>query len=425
MSHHEKAMPIDKPFLSTGVKILIALAFTGICTALYRIFFSIEAVTNLTNQYPWGLWIGVDVASGVALAAGGFTTGALVYIFDREHFHAIIRPALLTAMLGYTFVVIGLAFDLGKWYNIWHPVLPMMWQGNSVLFEVGMCVVIYLNVLYIEFVPIVTERFIGKVNIRVPEKYRFINHIINIDKIIDKINEHIDINKTIDKILIAIDRTLEKYMIIFIILGVVLSCLHQSSLGTLMVIAPYKLHPLYWSEFSPLFFLSSAIAVGYPMVVVESMIATKSFGRKPEMHVLSPLAKYSPYLLGIYIVVRIADMIYRGSYIFLFDGSSQSLMFWLEFGVLTIVPFFMFMTKQVRESSTLLFAAAFMYVMGVLLNRVAVFIVAYKPLYSEQAYIPSIGEFAVTIGLIATLMLIYRAIVTIFPVIPAHKDDED
>ncbi len=422
MSHHEKAMPIDKPFFSSGVKILVTLAFIGICTALYRIFFSLEAVTNLTNQYPWGLWIGVDVASGVALAAGGFTTGVIVYVFHKEHFHAVIRPALLTALLGYTFVVIGLAFDLGKWYNIWHPMLPSMWQGNSVLFEVGMCVMIYLTVLYIEFVPIVTERFIGRVNIRVPEKYRFINHLINIDKIIEKINARIDINKTIEKILIAIDRTLEKYMIFFLILGITLSCLHQSSLGTLMVIAPYKMHPLYWSELSPLFFLASAIAVGYPMVVVESMIATKSFGRKPEMHVLTPLAKFSPYLLGIYILIKIFDMAYRESYVFLFDGSPQSLMFWFEFGILTIVPFLMLMSKQVRESAGLLFTAAFMYVMGVLLNRVAVFIVAYEPPYAEQAYIPAIGEFAVTIGLIATLMLVYRAIVTVFPVIPAHGE---
>ncbi len=213
-------------------------------------------------------------------------------------------------------------------------------------------------------------------------------------------------------------------MIVFIVLGITLSCLHQSSLGTLMVIAPYKLHPLYWSELSPLFFLTSAIAVGYPMVVVESMIATKSFGRKPEMHVLTPLAKYSPYLLGVYIILKISDMLYRGTYVYLFDGSSQSLMFWLEFGVLTIVPCLMFLTKQVRESAGLLFTASFMYVAGVLLNRVAVFIVAYKPPYAEDAYVPAIGEFAVTIGLIATLMLIYRALVTIFPVIPAHKEVE-
>src|SRR5512137_74784 len=165
MSSHEQAAPVDTPFFTRGVVILCAVMVTGIGFGLYRMLFSLAAVTNLNDQYPLGLWIGVDVATGVALAAGGFTSGALVYVFNREHFHAVIRPALLTALLGYTFVGIGLIFDIGRWYNIWHPAVPFMWQGNSVLFEVGMCVMIYLTVLYIEFIPIVCERFIGRVNL--------------------------------------------------------------------------------------------------------------------------------------------------------------------------------------------------------------------------------------------------------------------
>jgi len=401
MSSHENAAPIDKPFFTGGVKILFALMVLGASVALYRIFAGLGAVTNLSDQYPLGLWIGADVASGVALAAGGFTTGALAYIFHREHYHAVIRPALLTAMLGYTFVVIGLIFDIGRWYNIWHPALPMMWQGNSVLFEVGMCVLIYLHVLYIEFLPMVTERFIGKVNL--PGK-------------LARFNEPIDMG------LRFLDYSLDKLMFIFIIAGVVLSCLHQSSLGTLMVIAPYKLHPLYWSPLVPVFFLASAIAVGYPMVMFESMIAAKSFGRKPEMHVLTPLAKFTPYLLGIYIAFRIGDMVYRGSYVHLFEGSPASVIFWIEFGLLTVVPFFLFATPEVRRSPQWLFTASIMYIVGVLLNRCAVFFIAYKPPYATKAYFPSLGEIALTVGLIAALMLTYRLFVTIFPVLPIAEE---
>lgn len=397
-SSYDNAAPIKKKFFTGGVKVLFALVLIGLCAGLYRIIAGLGAATNLSNQYPLGLWIGVDVASGVALAAGGFTTGALVYIFHREYFHAIIRPALLTAMLGYTFVVIGLIFDIGRWYNIWHPALPMMWQGNSVLFEVGMCVLIYLHVLYIEFLPIATERFIGRVNL--PGRLsRF--------------------NESVDSALRFLDFSLEKTMFIFIIAGVVLSCLHQSSLGTLMVIAPHKLHPLYWSYLSPLFFLSSAIAVGYPMVVFESIIAAKSFGRKPEMDILTPLARYTPYLLGIYIVFKLGDMFFRGTYGYLFEGSAASRIFWLEFGMLTIIPFLMFCSSAVRQSSRWLFIASAMYISGVVLNRCAVFFIAYRPLYAEEAYIPALTEFALTIGLIAALMLAYRAMVTIFPVLPA------
>lgn len=400
MSSHDKAAPIDKPFFTTGVKIMVACMVVGLSVGLYRFFTGLGAVTNLDDQYPLGLWIGVDVATGVALAAGGFTTGALVYIFHREHFHAIIRPALLTAMLGYTFVGIGLTFDLGRWYNIWHPALPMMWQGNSVLFEVGMCVMCYVTVLYIEFMPLVTERFMGKVNLP-----GFLSAL----------------NEPIDALIRLLDHILDKVMFIFIIAGVVLSCLHQSSLGTLLVIAPYKLHPLYWSLLSPLFFLSSAVAVGYCMVIFESMIAFRSFGRKPEMDILTPLARYTPYLLGIYIALKIGDMIYRGTYPFLFEGSLPSIMFWIEFGLLTVLPFFMFLSSDVRKSPGWLFTAATMYVGGVLLNRVTVFFIAYQPPYAEKDYFPAIGEFALTIGLIATIMFVYRVLVTIFPVLPAPE----
>ena len=402
MSSHEKAAPVDKEFFTRGVKVLIIVMITGLGFGLYRMIFGLGSTTNLTDQYPWGLWIGVDVASGVALAAGGFTTALLAHIFHREHYHAVVRPALLTAMLGYTFVGIGLMFDLGRWYNIWHPALPMMWQGNSVLFEVGMCVMVYLTVLYIEFVPVVTERFIGRVNF---------------PGILSGLNQPIDL------LLRFIDNTLGKIMFLFVIAGVVLSCLHQSSLGTLMVIAPYKMHPLYWSLLSPLFFLASAIAVGYPMVIFESIIASKSFGRRPEMHILTPLARFTPYLLGIYIALKIGDMIYRGTYVYLFEGSIQCWMFWLEFGLLTVGPFLMLLSPQVRNSVGGLFCAATMYIIGVVLNRATVFFVAYQPLYAERAYFPAIGEFALTIGLIATLVLVYRVLVFILPVLPACDED--
>ncbi len=402
MSAHERAAPVAKKFFTPGMMVLITIMVGGVGWGLYRMVFGLGSVTNLSNQYPMGLWIGIDVASGVALAAGGFTTSALVYLFHREHFHAIIRPALLTAMLGYTFVAIGLLFDLGRWYNIWHPTMPWMWQANSVLFEVAMCVTLYLTVLYIEFAPIVCERFMGRVNL--PGKLARLNDIIDI-------------------VLRLADHVLGKVMFLFVIAGVVLSCLHQSSLGTMMVIAPYKLHPLYWTELLPVLFLTSAIAVGFPVVILESMLAGRAFDRKPEMHILTPLASMTPYLIGSYIAFRVGDMIYRGSYVFLFDGSAASIVFWIEFGLLTIVPFFMFMSRDIRRSPSGLLTAAMMYIVGILLNRCAVFFIAYRPPYAEKAYIPAIGEFALTIGLIATIMFVYRAVVTFFPVLSAPEHE--
>ncbi|MGE5805423.1 MAG: NrfD/PsrC family molybdoenzyme membrane anchor subunit, partial [Ignavibacteria bacterium] len=162
--HHFKPSQVPHKFFTPGVIVLAIIALNGLVFLAGRFFLGIGSVTNLNNQYPWGLWIGVDVAAGVALAAGGFTSAALGHIMHRERFHSIVRPALLTAMLGYTFVAIGVFVDIGRWYYIWHPLI--MWNGNSALFEVGICVMMYVTVLYIEFLPVVTERFIGNVRLK-------------------------------------------------------------------------------------------------------------------------------------------------------------------------------------------------------------------------------------------------------------------
>jgi Ni/Fe-hydrogenase subunit HybB-like protein len=400
MNGYLKPAPLKKKFFTPGVIVLCIIAANGIFFLAGRFLFGIGKVTNLSNQYPWGLWIGVDVAAGVALAAGGFTSAALGHVMHREQIHAILRPALLTAMLGYTFVAIGVFVDIGRWYYIWHPII--MWNGNSALFEVGICVMIYMTVLYIEFLPIVTERFIGQVNFK-----RFLSIL----------------NKPVDRFLRFLDKWLGLTMFIFIILGVVLSTLHQSSLGTLMVIAGYKMHPLWQTPILPLLFLLSAISVGFPMIIFESIIAAKSFGYKPEMDVLSMLGKTVAPLLGIYLAFKIGDMVIRGTYVYLLEANVQSVMFFIEvvFGI--IVPLRMFLSPAVLKSQKLLLTASALVVFGVLLNRINNFIVAYNPPYKFSTYFPSFGEISVTVGLAALLILIYRFITINFPVISIPNRD--
>jgi Ni/Fe-hydrogenase subunit HybB-like protein len=400
MNGYLKPAPLKKKFFTPGVIVLCIIAANGIFFLAIRFLFGIGKVTNLSNQYPWGLWIGVDVAAGVALAAGGFTSAALGHVMHREQIHAILRPALLTAMLGYTFVAIGVFVDIGRWYYIWHPII--MWNGNSALFEVGICVMIYMTVLYIEFLPIVTERFIGQVNFK-----RFLSIL----------------NKPVDRFLRFLDKWLGLTMFIFIILGVVLSTLHQSSLGTLMVIAGYKMHPLWQTPILPLLFLLSAISVGFPMIIFESIIAAKSFGYKPEMDVLSMLGKTVAPLLGIYLAFKIGDMVIRGTYVYLLEANVQSVMFFIEvvFGI--IVPLRMFLSPAVLKSQKLLLTASALVVFGVLLNRINNFIVAYNPPYKFSTYFPSFGEISVTVGLAALLILIYRFITINFPVISIPNRD--
>lgn len=387
-------VPIKHKYFTPGVIGLIIIAVNGLVFLMGRFFFGIGAVTNLNNQYPWGLWIGVDVAAGVALAAGGFTTAALGHVMHRDEYHSIVRPALLTAMLGYTFVAMGVFVDIGRWYFIWHPLI--MWNGNSALFEVGICVMIYLTVLYIEFLPVITERFIGKVNLP---------GVLS------------GFNKPVDKFLRVLDRWLSKTMFIFIIAGVVLSTLHQSSLGTLMIIAGPKMHPLWQTPILPLLFLLSAISVGLPMVIFESLIASRSLGLKPEMPILSRLGSMIAPLLGIYLAFKLGDMVIRKTFVYLVEFNTPSIMFTIEllFGV--IIPLRMFLSPKVLKSPVLLFTASALVVIGVLLNRINNFIVAYTPPYSTQSYFPSFGEISVTLGFVAMLVLAYRFIVLNFPVI--------
>ena len=397
MNH--KASPLNRKFWTPGVFVMLVFMIAGAMSIIARFTGGIGYVSNLSTARPWGLWVGVDVATGVALAAGGFTTAALAHIFGRHSYEPITRPALLTAMLGYTFVVIGLLVDIGRSWAIWKPIF--FWNTNSVLFEVAMCVMLYLYVLYFEFIPIVAEQF--KDRVRLPGSLAMLN-------------------KPIDLFLKIADAVLDKAMWILIILGVVLSCMHQSSLGSLMLIAPTKIHPLWYTPILPLLFLTSAFAVGYPMVVFETTLATSSFKLDSEMSILTPLTRITIFLLGLYMLLKFGDMFVRGTYVYLLDGTYQTNSFIVEMMFGVIVPWLMLISKKVRQTQKGVFAAAAMIVFGVALNRINVFIVGYTSPVRENGYFPSIVEIFVTLGLIATLMFIYRFIVTFLPVFQAPKE---
>lgn len=394
MEHEFLPTQIKHKYFTPWVIVITIIAAIGLSFLAMRYIFGIGFVTNLNQFFPWGIWIGLDVAAGVALAAGGFTTAALGHIWYRDKYEVLIRPALLTAMLGYTFVALGVVTDIGRWYYVWHALI--MWNGNSALFEVGMCVMIYLSVLYIEFLPIVTERFIGRVNLP-----GFLSIF----------------NKLIDSFLRLLDRTLNKFMFVFIIAGVVLSCLHQSSLGTLMIIAGEKMHPLWQTPVLPLLFLLSAFSVGFPMVIMESLSASKSFGLKPEKDVLTSLSRFVGPILGIYLAGKIGDMFIRETFVYLTELNLASIMFTIEIVVGVVIPLRMFLSSAVRQSTTGLYIASMLVILGVVLNRFNNFVIAYNPPYTNTSYFPSIGEISVTLGFVALEILMYRAFVMIFPII--------
>ncbi len=249
------------------------IVITGLYSTYLRFTGGLQSATNLSDSYPWGLWIGFDILCGVGLAAGGFTLCAVTHIFNIEKFKALTRPAILTAFLGYLLVVFGLMYDLGKPYNIWHALI--MWNPNSVMFEVAWCVMLYTTVLFLEFIPMALEKF----------KWARLLRIIR------------------------------RVSIPIMVLGVLLSTLHQSSLGSLFLILPTKMSPIWYSPYLPVFFFLSAVGVGFAMVIFESFLSARAFNRELEMDLLSLAGLLSVSILMIGFVLKLTDLIYIGTYL--------------------------------------------------------------------------------------------------------------
>jgi Ni/Fe-hydrogenase subunit HybB-like protein len=388
---------VTKPFFTFGTLTLLILMGIGFSFGVARLFVGLGSVTNLDNHNPWGIWIAFDVACGVALAAGGFLTAALVEIFGHRKYRALLRPALLTAFLGYLWVAIALLFDLGRYWNAWRPLFN--WQGNSVLFEVAMCVTFYLIILSVEMSPSILEGLKD----RIRDDAWGARQLRRLEKPITSIHSWVTIG-----------------LPIFVVAGVVLSCMHQSSLGTLMMIAPTKTSALWDTPILPLLFLMSAFMVGFPMVILESIYANISFGRKAEMDLLTPLARFIPYFIGAYGAVKIGDLLVRHNQIDLVDNPAATLSLAVEILIGVVAPFVLLLNKAVRRSMGWLFFAVVLVIFGVILNRINVFLVGYEPPYATTAYFPSVGEIAMTIAIVSSIMFCYRLLVTFFPILPGY-----
>lgn len=387
-----KAAPLHQKFWTPNVMLLVFFMASAAVFAWFRFFEGFGSVTNLNPSYPMGIWIAFDVACGVALAAAGFTTCLVVEIFGRHKYHALLRPALLTAFIGYLLVAMAVMFDLGRWYYIWHALV--YWNGNSVLFEVAWCVMLYLHVLAVENLPNVIEQYKG--NVRMPGLLS-------------------PLSGPLDSFLGVSEKLLRRIGVFFVIGGVVLSFGHQSSLGTMMLIAPYKLHPLWMTPWSPLLFLLSAMSVGLPMVIFEGTLATFFFGRKSELPLLSSLARIIPIFLGTFLLLRFGDLLWRGVLPLAFDGSRQGNAFLVEVLLFT-VPFALLFNRKVRENGTGLFLCALSIILGVVAYRFNVFLIG-MDMGPSWSYFPSVGEFAITFGFVAFGVFLYKAAVNYLPIL--------
>ncbi len=360
---------------------LWTIAGLATAVAIARFLFGLGATTNLSDGTPWGIWIGFDVMSGVALAAGGFIITATVYIFRLEKFHSIVRPAVLTAFLGYLAVAVGLLFDLGLPWNIWHMII--YWNPHSPLFEVGWCVMLYLTVLTMEFLPVPAEEFSAMARIR---------------------------------------RFLIRIRLPLVITGIGLSTLHQSSLGSLFLIMPFHLHPLWYSPILPVMFFTSAIGLGLMMVLMESHTMAFFYRRKPETEMLAKLAGAARWVLLGYLVLRLTDLGVRGQLGRIVVNEWQTWMFWFELLLMVILPFTLLSISSIRQARAGQWIVAGMGVSGVVLNRLNVGGLIHQ---GRASYFPSWTELAISAGVVSVVMLTFMYVVEHFKVWEDRPADPD
>jgi Ni/Fe-hydrogenase subunit HybB-like protein len=373
-----QATPIHKGWtfpLTLPRVVLLLLAVAGISVLAWRFAVGLGASTNLRDDFPWGLWIGFDMITGIALAAGGFTMSFYIEVIGKERFHAFVRPAILTAFIGYLLAILGLLGDLGLPWRIYHPIY--LWNIHSFMFEVAWCVILYTTVLFIEFLPIPLERF--------------------------------GLQKPL--------RLVRKVMPVFIVLGIILSTLHQSSLGSLFLMMGHRLHALWWSPIIPVHFLLTAICVGFAMVAFEAILGSWLLKQPLDSKLLGDLMKPLPWLLLVALAVRLGDLAVRGSLLAATEGSLQSYTFLVELNLGLALPALLLFSRTWRENPGQLFSAVMLVVLGVILNRVNVSILGmFTP---NSTYFPAWSEWVVSVGLVTLGIL---AVVFISENMPVHEE---
>jgi Ni/Fe-hydrogenase subunit HybB-like protein len=374
-AHTHAPRPLGGGLLTPFTLLLGVLAAIAGVILLYRLFYGLGAVTNINDGYPFGIWIAYDVVVGSAFACGGYAMALLVYIFNKGQYHPLVRPALLASLFGYTLAGVSVIFDLGRWWNFWHIFWPGYAQVNSVMFEVAVCISAYIVVMWIEFSPAFLEK-LGMKDVR---------------------------------------QKLNKLLFFFIALGVLLPSMHQSSLGSLLVIFGQQIHPLWQSGWMlPVIYLVTAILLGFAVVIFEATLSSTGFKRPLETKVLTPLSKIMFWLLAAYVAVRVLDLVFRGALGTAFAATWQA--FWFCF----VAPLVLLATEQARRSAAKLFVGAVLLMLGGFLLRINGFLVGYMT-GDGWHYFPSFAELMVTVGLIAFEILAYIVIVRKFPVLPAAQ----
>jgi Ni/Fe-hydrogenase subunit HybB-like protein len=386
MSHALVHEPVGGPYWNRFTRVLVALAALGAAVMAWRFLFGLGSVANIHDGYPWGIWIALDVVVGTALGCGGYAVALLVYVLNKGKYHPLVRPAVLTSLLGYALGAFGVVVDLGRWWELWKvPTFFWRWTGSPQL-EVALCISAYVVVLMVEASPALFERWQrepgGSLRPLATKALRF----------------------------------LDKALPWILALGVLLPTMHQSSLGTMMLLTGPKLHPLWFTSWLPFQFLVSALVMGYGIVVVEATFSAWAFKRRPETEMLAKLSKVALGVGAFWAIFRVAEVAWSGE-LGLIAGP-KGLWFVLEVA-LHLAAVVVLASAARRASAVWQARAGMLLVLAGTLYRVNSYLVAFQP-GAHFSYFPALPEMAITIGFFAAEIAIYIWAVRRFPILAGH-----
>ena len=383
---HAPPTPVNGPLLTRGTTVLAVLAGIGFAFLAWRFAFGIGTVSNLNDGYPWGIWIAFDVVVGTALSTGGYAIAILVYVLNKGRYHPLVRSAMLASALGYTLGAFGVVVDLGRFWNVWKiPVFFWHWNEHSILLEVALCILLYQIVLWVEVSPAFLERW--------------------------KTSRH----ARLATFATAADPKIRRALPWVIALGLLLPTMHQSSLGSLMLLSGQKLHPLWQTPILPLLFLLSCVGMGYAVVVIESTLSTRAFKRPNETRLLATLATPVAWTLFLYAWIRVIDVMMRGKVPLVLELDGHALLFLGEIA-LFVAPLLMLARRGRLRDPGYLFRSAVLICFAGALYRFSTFLIAYNPGHGWK-YFPAIPEMMITVGLVSAEILAYILIVNHFPIL--------
>ena len=388
-----RARPVEGKLLTPSIQIMLVLWGAGTIAVIARFVQGLGATTAMNDGFPWGIWIAFDVVVGTGLASGGYAMALLVYVLNKGRYHPLVRPALVTSFLGYSVAGIAVAFDLGRSWNLWRvPLSPWTWNATSVLLEVALCMLAYTGVLFLEISPAFLERWsAGGHAARAAFARRWLPRM-------------------------------ERALPFLVAVGLVLPTMHQSSLGSLLLVAGTKVHGLWHTALLPLLFLLTAFAMGYAIIFFEAIFSAAAFRRPLETRMLARLGAFVALLILAFLVVRFGGLYAQDRLGLTVSSGIRSFFFWAETLLLGAAAF-LFLQQGVRASAAGQLQAALLALAGGALYRVDAFLVAYRP-GQGWVYFPTFFEILVTVGLVATETVAYVWLVRRFPILAGVSEPE-